>query len=171
MGYENIPKGVRGTEVTIGRMRQLALQGSRHLEVVELARKIVSGVRAKDYRGEIDALYWWVKENTRYVQDPRTTEWLQHPHYTLLVSGADDCDGMAVAMAALGLAIGHPALFRAVKADPSRPGEFSHVYAMLGVQEGQGVSWVPVDTTMVEAFPGWEPDGARLYGVRDWPIA
>lgn len=168
--YFMIPGGEAGTEATVAKMKPLILQGSVHPEVVELARGIVSRVTPQDYRSEIDALFWWVKEHVRYVQDPLVMEQIQHPHFTLLVSGNGDCDDLVVSILALGMAIGHGALLRAVKADPRRPQDFSHVYPMLGYRDGARDAWVPVDVVARSAFPGWEPDAARVYGVRDWHI-
>lgn len=170
VGYSNIPAGVAGTAETIKAMGQLAVQGSMHPEVVELARSITRHLAPKDYRGEAAALYRWVKQHVRYVQDPRTIEWIQHPHYTLLVSGAGDCDDHATALLALGMALGHGGAFRTVKADPIRQDEYSHVYGMIGVRESDGAWWIPVDTTVAEAFPGWEPEAARVFGTRDWVV-
>lgn len=173
--YVEIPNGVAGTAATIEPMAKLAMQGSRHPEVIELARMIVSHVGHQDYRGEIEALFWWVREHVRYVQDPRLMEQIQHPHHTLLVVGAGDCDDLVISLAALGMAIGHGALFRTVKADPRRPDEFSHVYPMLGYRDGDRDAWVAVDVVVPYAFPGWEPEASRLTGppseaVRDWPV-
>jgi transglutaminase-like putative cysteine protease len=170
VGYENIPSGGAGTARTIEAMSELAVQGSRHPEIVELARAITRHLPPKDYEGEIAALFWWVKEHVRYVQDPRTTEWVQHPHYTLLVSGCGDCDDMATSLAALGMALGHGSAFRTVKADPHRADEYSHVYAMIGFRKGLDAYWVPVDTTVGYATPGWEPEQTRVMGSKDWVV-
>jgi len=173
LGFElrEIPTGMAGTRATIEPMGKLALEGSRNPEIVDLARAITRHLPNKDYKGEVQALYWWVRDNVRYVQDPRTTEWVTDPYTTIFVTGVGDCDDHATVMAALGLALGHGAGFRTVAADPVRPEEFSHVYAMIGIRERNEGFWVSVDTTTREAFPGWDPPESRVFAIKDWVVA
>lgn len=166
-----IPDGHAGTEATIRVMAELAAspsEGGRDPEIVALARKIVEGIPSKDYLGELNAIFNFVKENVRYVQDPRGLEHVETPRRTLLVTGQEDCDGHATCLAALAIALNHGVAFRTLAADRSRPGEWSHVYAVLGYRDRQGVHWYAADTTQAESSLGWEP--GEGYAKRDWLV-
>lgn len=168
--YSEIPAGAAGTEATIAAMQQLAKQGSVHPEVIDLARQIVKHVPSKDYKGEAKALFKWVKRFVKYRMDPRTMETVQHPYETALVQGAGDCDDHATLLVALALALGHGGSFRTVKADPDRPDEYSHVYAVIGIREGASATWYPADTTVASSSFGWEPPSPPVIEYRDWLV-
>lgn len=171
MQVEEIPAGEAGTARTIERMQQKACEGSMHPEVIALARSIVSAVPNKDYKGECQACFDWVKKFVAYRQDPRLMELVQHPYETLLVQGAGDCDDHSVAVLALCMALGHGAAFRTVKADRERPSEYSHVYPMVGFRDARNEPvWLGADTTTKGAYFGWQPTRG-VWEVKDWPIA
>lgn len=159
-----------GTADTIKVMSQLAVSGSQHPGIRMAAERVTRGLGSKDYEGELRAIFDLVKDNVRYVLDPRAYEFVSHPAWTLFVSGQEDCDGGATLLCALALAAGHGCAFRTVAADPSRPDEFSHVYAVLGAK---GRWWAADWThpTPAEATFGWEPPADSVYSVRDWPVA
>lgn len=149
-----IPGGLAGTQATIEAMRHKAVECSRHRRLVELARWIVEEVDRKDGDAEAEALFDWVREHVRYVKDPVGLEYVTGACDTIFVVAQGDCDDHAVVMAALAMALGHRAAFRTVAADPTRPAEASHVYAMILTPEG----WKAADTAEGDYF-GWEPPG------------
>ena len=168
--YQQIPGGTAGTEATLAAMATMAREAARHQRVITLARRCIAeaGVAAKDYVGEARALFQCVKENVRYTLDPVELEHVQNPSTCLFVTGMGDCDDMAASIAALALAAGHQAAFRAVEANPGRPGEYSHVYALIGVQKAGRLEWYAADATQAESYLGWEP--SPVWGQLDWPV-
>ena len=189
MFREQIGDGYRGTAATIEKMHlltRLAVEGvgpsgTDDDRVLRLAREIVQPVAAKDYRGEVAAIFLWCQTNLRYVRDPWTpggVERLQHPAVTLFESRGGDCDELAPAFSALCASIGAPWAFETVGVDPLQPNEFLHVYSLVHV-DGE---WVAADISFANVPLGWEPPaddprfqpGVARTGVvkvyaRDWP--
>lgn len=173
--YAEIPRGEAGTIATLKVMKSLVLGrwGHRNPEVVLLAKKIVEGVSpgpSKDYRGMAQAVLDFMKSHVKYELDPSGLEYVQTPHYTLLVSGSGDCDDHSTACAALGMALGFRAGFRTVKGDGARPEQWSHVYPVLGIPSRDGTEWLTLDSTQKESYLGWDPPEAKLYGMKTWVI-
>ena len=167
-----IREGDLGTADTIDLMTKLVLKASHDPDFVMLAQSVVQGCNSKDYLGELNCIYQYVLRSGRYCHDPRGLEWIQHPWYTLQVRKAFDCDDASIALAALALAVGKGAGFRTIKADPQRPDEFSHIYALLGYQNAKGIFWLPADATQGLNTPlGWEPPRDKVFAVKDWIIA
>jgi len=139
-------------------MQQLVSDAQHDPNIVQAAREIVAGCRPKDYFGEAEALFNWVKGNIRYTRDPYNCEWVQSPEVTLR-EGFADCDCGAVLLASLFSAIGLPSGFEAIKADGTHPDEFSHVYAIVQTPRG----WRAADWTVPSSYFGWSPIEA-VYG-------
>lgn len=153
LGVEaEVPAGYAGTARTLDAMHALTLDAARDERVVNLARAIVAPLPRRDHAAEAAALLAWTQTNLRYVRDPLSAERLMHPVATLFEARAGDCDDLAMALAALGAAIGTPYAFRAVGRDPLRPNDLEHVYVLFGI----GDRWVPADP-MFEHELGWEP--------------
>jgi transglutaminase-like putative cysteine protease len=174
--YVRIPAGERGTVATLKVMKQLVLGpwGHRNPEVVNLARLIVEGTSrgpAKNYRAMAEKILAFMKTNVDYVLDPAGLEYVPTAWHTLLVSGKEDCDGHAVSIASLAMALGMKAGFRTVKGDPGRPEQWSHVYAVIGVPGKKGkVEWLTADSTQPESYLGWDPPEGKLFGMKTWVI-
>ena len=144
--------GTRFTDYTLSKMRDFVTEFQRDPRIVRAARDLTAGCPQKDYYCQAQRLFDWFKGNIRYVRDPHNTEWVQSPVVTLR-EGAADCDCGAVALAALASSIGMPSGFEAIKADPSHPSEYSHVYAILKTPKG----WRAADWTVQESTFGWRP--------------
>jgi transglutaminase-like putative cysteine protease len=173
--YLKIPHGEDGTVATLKVMKKLVLGpwGSRNPEVIELTRMAVRDVSPgpeKDYRAMAQAIFDFVRENVAYRLDPSGLEYVYTPWYTLLVSGYEDCESQASAVAAMAMALGLRAGFRTVKGDKRRPDQWSHVYAVIGIPEKGKTVWLTADTTQKEAYLGWDPPEAKLYGKKTWVI-
>ena len=84
------------------------------------------------------AVYYFVRNNINYVSDPNL-EYVESPKETL-ITGAADCDGMAVLLATLEKAIGVDARLAFIP---------NHVYVELKIQEGPWKyrNWFPADAT------------------------
>jgi len=170
-----VPSGADGTAETLGVMTAIAtspVEGGRDVRVVMLAREIVAdeGLAARDYLGEARAIYEYVRRHVRYTRDPAGLEYVQTPYFMLLDRRSrhlGDCDDHATAVVALGIALGMGAAFRAVAAVPRAPGEFSHVYALLGWRERGRPVWYALDTTRPNGYFGWEPPARAISATMD----
>lgn len=167
-----IPNGEDGTIATLQKMADAVLgpEGAHNRDVRLLAQKIVEGVPNKDYTAEAGAIFAFMRKEVRYTLDPRGLEWIQTPWWTLLVMGQGDCDDHATATCALATALGHGCGFRTVKGDRSRPNEWSHVYAVIGIRQNGKELWLPADSTEKYARLGADPPGAENVPMRTWVV-
>jgi transglutaminase-like putative cysteine protease len=101
---------------------------------------------------EIDSVFNWVKDHIEFRGE--SGEYLQSPEATIRL-GAGDCDDQSTLVATLLRSLGYQVDFRTVAMRGSEE-EYSHVYAV--VQDKGTGQWIPVDTTVERAYPGWEPD-------------
>lgn len=145
-----IPDGPEGVRVTLELMRGLAKAGRINPEVRATADGLVRGLGQQDFTGEVNALFQYVRDQIRYIQDPNDVERLSAPEITL-ADGSGDCDDKAVLLASLLESIGHPARFVAVAFTPDN---FEHVY----VETKIGARWIPLESTEPVQM-GWEPPG------------
>lgn len=164
-----LPGGDEGTRKTIGAMRELAVRGSRSLEVRDaVIRALRMNAAPHDIRAQVNTWFEWVKTSIYFLHDPRGTEWVQSPRYTLK-AGAGDCDDRAVLLAAGLMSFGVPAHFKVAALDRRRPREMSHVYVVATVH-GRPVS---LDPTYEENRMGDDParDTSRTWMVPVWPTS
>lgn len=160
-------------------------RGLEDAEAKRLARKIVNG-KPDAYHGEIPLVYAygltlqlapagpeWIAPaqnpadqiakiwtfmvlNVRYKLDPSSYE-LISTLPVMLETGEEDCDGSTVGLATLLGALGFRTRARVV----SIGGEhWEHIYAMVGLPQGQPRRWLALDPTIPGAVPGWEFDGS-----------
>jgi hypothetical protein len=138
---------------------------------------LTNHLRARDDRGEVEAIYRAVKHGDgrvpglrrgyRYIADPLLADYFVRPGNALsncagtevAPGGAcgDDCDGHAALVCALLGSIGFVVGLRVY----TKPGDQdpSHVYAVVGLPKGE---WPPreelgLDTTWPDGSVGWEP--------------
>ena len=143
---KGIPEGKAGTIAVLKEMRRLVRQGKSNPIVFDLSRDIVKNIQSKKWGLEVAAVFRWVRDNIRYVKDPRNIETLHTPE-KILEFGQGDCDDQSILLATLLESIGHPARFVAVG---FTPGTFSHVY----IESKIGNRWVPLDPIMEKFKPG-----------------
>lgn len=160
--YGNV-SGQAGTDRTIKAMRRLVNEGRTDPTIVFLAQQLARNYDRKDYASQARAIHKYVQQHIHYVKDPRGTEMLRSPFWTLYYK-AGDCDDQAVLVAALAEAIGFATRFKTIKADPSYPNEFSHVYSQIQIPTTG--SWVTSDTIVPGADIGWEAE--EMFGSRTW---
>lgn len=129
-------------------MAKLAKAGKSNIEIREQALELIRGLRPKDWRGEVHALFEYVRDSIRYVRDIHNVETVHTPQQ-VIASGQGDCDDKAILLAALLESIGHPARFVALG---FRPYAYSHVI----VQTKLGTRWISLDPTEPVEM-GWEP--------------
>jgi transglutaminase-like putative cysteine protease len=147
-----IADGDAGVHQTIGIMKTL-VNGTEGVRAPEVRQAALEAARGSQ-RGmsEIDSVFRWVKDNIEFRGEYGET--LQTPKMTLFY-GAGDCDDQSVLTAALLNSLGHQTRF-VTMAMRTSPDDLSHVY--VEVMDRQSGQWVPVDTTVARAYPGWQPD-------------
>ena len=148
-----IPSGLEGTRTTAAHVGRLIRDGAGDFYVRQKAIDILMerGVPAKDYLGEIDALFRWVQRHVRYTKDPFRIEVL-HSARRMLELKAGDCDDMTIVLGALIKSVGHPVRIVLTGPDPLRPDLFSHIY----LEARHHDQWIPLDATMPYGM-GWSP--------------
>ncbi len=149
----NVPDGAGGTRETLKHMRQLVQQGKFNLSNRDLANRITANVAAKDWTGELQAIFEWVRNNIRYALDTNDIETIQGAATTVAL-GYGDCDDFSVLLATLCECAGHPCCFVALGF--SQAGDYSHV---VTAASGAGENcWISMDATEAQPF-GWFPPG------------
>ena len=148
-----IPSGLEGARTTAAHIGRLIRDGAGDFYVRQKAIDILMerSVPAKDYLGEIDALFRWVQRHVRYTKDPFRIEVL-HSARRMLELKAGDCDDMTILLGALIKSVGHPVRIVLTGPDPLRPDLFSHIY----LEARHHDQWIPLDATMPYGM-GWSP--------------
>jgi hypothetical protein len=148
-----IPSGERGTDWTVEQIRTFILDGAKDFVVRRRAVDILTAqrVRARDYLGEIKALFEWVQGNIRYTRDPHRVE-LLHSARRMLELRAGDCDDMTILLGAMLQSIGHPVRIVVIGPNARRPDLFSHVYPEVQFRG----RWIAADATVPHPM-GWKP--------------
>ncbi len=133
------------------------------------ALAITHDVDSRDDQGEIDAVFNAVKygsdqvkgleKGLKYMSDPRWADFFTAPSRVLrdaAVNGyaAEDCDGHSALVCAL---LGSLGFLVGLRAWGRTKGEFTHVYAVVGMPKISPSELQPLDTTVEESEPGWEP--------------
>ena len=122
--------------------------------VRDAAATLIRGVQEKDWRGEILAIFYFVRDRIRYQLDPYDTELLQSGFVTLRL-GYGDCDDKCILLAAMLESVGHPCQFAAIGFELQEG--YSHVVTEVS---GAGETpWITLDATEKKP-PGWYPPRA-----------
>jgi transglutaminase-like putative cysteine protease len=135
-------------------MQAFAADGSKDLEVRAAAISALDryGARDHDPESQLSALYRFVRDQIRFVQDPVGTQAVQSPRATLEYR-AGNCAQRATLLVALARSIGISAglRFRVIAANPRRPRDFSHVYVVATVR-GRQIAMDPTYQTNAIGF-------------------
>lgn len=145
-----IPDGPAGTRATLQVMARMIRKGKKDPAIRDKALYLTRHLAGKDWRAEAKAIFFFVRDRIRYVQDVYGVETIAEPGVTLQVRQGD-CDDKSVLAGALLQSIGHPVKLVAVAFDG---GPFSHVF----VETLIGPTWVPMELTEQIPF-GVYPDG------------
>jgi hypothetical protein len=159
---------VRDQKQALLRLATLTEQATVHPSVRAAAHRIIADCASRDDSCELEAIYEAVKNGTplvkglergvRYVSDPQWADFFTAPNRLLseCAKGAcgGDCDDAASLVAALAGSVG----FRVgLRVWGQSPGVYSHVYAVAGLPKHNPAEVVGLDTTVPEAYVGWEP--------------
>jgi len=143
---------------TLEKMRQIIVTSSKNWTVIQFARSIVRNVKEKDHWAEVDAIYNYVRNHSRYVKDPEGTEHLQTPLIAMQqiknrLPFEGDCDDLTIFVLSLLKAIGYKV--KLIAASYSKSKQLSHVYGAVHLYN----SWVPVEPINKDCMLGWEAPG------------
>ncbi len=109
-------------------------RGERSVLVRAYTERVVRELQPKDYLSEILAVRNAVLTDTRYLNDPLTTEWVKDPERMVEEINAHgkaliDCDEYALLIAAMWRQLGREVDF--VTVGFGMPGSYSHVFARV----------------------------------------
>jgi len=114
----------------------------------------------RDAECELAKIWNFVVLNVRYVYDPVTIDTFATAKETLLAGGGD-CDDLDILFEAMLHIIGFATKARVVSVTAS-PNDWVHVYPLAGLPKDNPTLWMPLDSTVTGAEPGWEyPDIAK----------
>lgn len=102
-----------------------------------------------------------LENGLKYMSDPRWADFFTSPSRTLkqLADGynSGDCDDSCALVMAL---LGSLGFVVGARAWGKQKGEYTHVYAVVGLPKIGPQEFVPLDTTVDEDL-GWEPPGGH----------
>lgn len=161
---------------TIARMRTYVLADAGG-QVMQAAA--MEALREFGAGSPIPAAFWYVKSRMHFVNDINLSGQLRSvagqtgmplvevliPPSAVVQYWTGDCDDYVMLLAALLLTMGVACRFVTVKANASRPDEYSHVY----LAAYQGNERIPLDASH-GAYPGWETEKANSNTVTEWDI-
>lgn len=142
--------GRAGVVQTLTAMRGYVNKFRVNPEINAFAVRLVNQLPQKDYKGEINALFNYVKNSIRYTRDVNNVETVRDPEITLKMK-AGDCDDKATLLATLLETIGFKTRFHAMG---RATGSICHV--IVEVQNPTNGLWIPLETT-ADVLAGWMP--------------
>src|SRR3990167_6490624 len=121
---------------TLHAMKLLALRGRTDLTIRRMVERICADVAEGDYASEVLAIYYFVKQRVRYMNDPDGVELLKAPLKTL-ETRSGDCDDIATLLATMLMSAGKAVRFAvgSFSSDRGRP-VWSHVYVEVLTPHG-----------------------------------
>ena len=136
----NITAGERNTTL-ITRNEFLSLLNPNDQLIKQTASKVASQSCSSEKICQAKAIFYFVRDNFDYVSDPRT-EYVESAR-EVLATGGSDCDGMAVLLANLEMAIGIETRFVFIP---------DHVYVQIKLDEAMKKyktddGWINLDAT------------------------
>lgn len=132
---------------------------------------LVRELQSHDQLGEIKKIFYWVRNNIRYISDIKGCETLQLPEVTLPYYaslqygiGAGDCDDHVTLLASMLLSIGVSNLrMRLVKYKPNET--WKHIYLVVN---HKGQDYV-MDAINKKQMFGWEVPHLEKKDINLWP--
>lgn len=178
-----IPDGDKGTVKTLqlaGDLVAASLADPAFPLFVRRKLVVEPGTNPRDILSVFSNAFDYVQGNVGYQTDPLArgadvdtiSDYVQSPHWTLFVDGVGDCLSHASALNAFAASLGRGFGYRFIKADPSDPDRFSHVYPILGFKGPDGREhWIPADTSTEGYQLGDEPAALSSFKAHDYIVA
>lgn len=140
-------------------------EGMQDPAIQKLAAKILSAynVPSRDYRGEAEAIFLWVRENIRYTRDPEGMELFRKPK-RILELGIADCDDMSILIGALLSTIGQVIILRVIGVSSNNP---EHIYPVVLIPPDDPTETIALDATRAEPM-GWEVSPNEIKFSQDY---
>lgn len=140
----NIGTGNSAIYNTVAKMSQIVSESSKNPYIRKWAEHIVRSVIPGNKLHEANAIYLFVRDKTRYLNDPDGMEYLQTPLYVLQqleksIMPSLDCDDSTMLSLSLLKSIGFPVAIRIISTNASNA--YSHVYGLFSVNN----VWYPID--------------------------
>lgn len=175
---------------TIARMALYVRQDARTPEIKRLAGQLAGATPQES----VFRVWNWIRARVRFVSDRELAapisdnvsiaEVLIRPVDLIRMQDAqEDCDGFSMLGAALFLALGIPASFVTVAADPHSPNQFSHVYlwvngAAFDASHGPFLGWEAQNRfgkrqlwSVQNGMPMMAQSSRGLRGLGDTPVS
>jgi hypothetical protein len=116
----------------------------------------------RDYWGEVQAIFYWMRANVRYVRDPSTIDTFATAMRTIEAHGGD-CDDYQIALAALLMTIGYPVKMKTIRTKDFA--DWNHIYLVVGLPPGKPTKWRALDAS-VKQPAGWEAPASIIAQAR-----
>lgn len=171
---ESIPDGRPGLEHKLRKIRQLIEDAKRDPAFRDRAAQVVAHVPERDQRGEVEAVFDFVRGGIRYLRDPWSEGGLElFTTPQLLLEQMDDgraigdCDDHVILAAAILETIGYRTRFRIGGLPPDH---YRHIWLEAQTREG----WLPLELVKKDEPFGYDPssrfpltlttDGGTMFG-------
>lgn len=147
--------------------------GKRETVIHKLASQILGrksggkwAVEERDWPGEVEAMYNYVRKHVRYTRDTTGVEVFRSPKRTLELK-IGDCDDLTILLGSLLQAVGYPIMIRVIGMKGT--GTFQHVYLLAGTPPHDPKKWIPLDPSRGHGA-GWEYPKEKVGLKRDYMI-
>jgi hypothetical protein len=127
--------------------------GIRDARMRQIGLEVTKACRARDDQCELQAIYWFVKNNVRYTGDITRKDTFQSSYRTLQFGGGD-CDDHSVLCAVLALENGFETKFRITS---NTGATWDHIFCMAATPKGSQRTWIALDTTLPRGSAGTLP--------------
>ena len=127
-------------------IRDMITKAKADAKVRELAAGILHQARVtqKDWDGEVQAVFEWVKANIRYTRDTEGLDTFTEPLKTVSL-GVGDCDDMSILLASLLGSIGYPFKLKVVSMSGI---DWDHIFPLVGMPPSAPKMWIPLDASI-----------------------
>lgn len=130
-------------------------------------------VPVKDWDSEVRMLYYAITNpnspySMRYVRDPVDYDGFRSSDLMRRIP-AGDCDDFTIRLGAWLRAVGYSVKCRIV-APRGQPGQWAHIYLMVGTPPGENTRWRPLDPTEAQNGPFWEVPNGMISSRKDYEV-
>lgn len=182
---------LRTLDARVAKIRDLVRRGSLDPAVRKAAIAVLSKrcpdapggwcVAEKDWKGEAEAIFHFVRKNVRYTRDHTLADTFVHPARTLFdvrpgSGGGGDCDDYAITLGALLRSVGHTVKLRVVAAkNGEETPTWNHIYLIDCLPTGGAIAGgaaarcLALDASVAQP-PGWEVPRNRIVKLRDFEV-
>jgi hypothetical protein len=130
-------------------------------------------VPVKNWDDEVRMLFYAATNpnspySMRYVRDPIDYDGFRSSELMRRIP-AGDCDDFTIKLGAWLRAVGYSVKCRIV-APRGQPGQWAHIYLMVGTPPGENTKWRPLDPTEAQNGPFWEVPNSMISSRKDYEV-